>query len=92
MAIISVMLSSPEGGTLWWLIGVDVFFWTCVILWIDFDLLAFSDQLKVIEAEINGLAGGEALLVWETRFGIGGIIAKRLRNFYRALSAAYFEK
>jgi hypothetical protein len=57
---------------------VDIICACAVIAWIDFDLKKISARLKVLEAEINDLAGGPPLLKWEAEHGIGGVFAKRI--------------
>jgi hypothetical protein len=60
------------------LILFDMVCWSIVLTWIDFDLKKISGWLKSLEQEINGLAGGHALLRWEAEKGIGGVFAKRI--------------
>jgi hypothetical protein len=59
---------------------VDAVCFLAVIAWIDFDLKKISARLRVLEGEINDLAGGPPLLKWEAEHGIGGVFAKRISS------------
>lgn len=67
-------------GFSWWYVGLvilDLGLYAGALIWIDTDIYKAAWRLREIEKQVNAL-GGETFLVWEHKYGLGGIVAKRL--------------
>jgi hypothetical protein len=60
------------------LVGLDLILFAAVLVWIDIDIAKAARRLRELEVQINSLAGGEALLKWESVWGIGGVTGKHI--------------